>query len=128
MRLTLIFWFVISLFLIQSCTPELEDYNSDYKGSWKSIQYNFSANNLGVVNYLIVDGRQSALGIGCDAECELCDCLQFQSGRAKINTSTMEIQVGGVVQNIMQVTQEPFVNEEGEWEMELNQITYFKYD
>jgi hypothetical protein len=117
------------LFLIASCsTEELEQYNPDFKGRWKSAVYYTSTVGDSVQNFLVVDGRDSGFGVACEKACEFCNCLTFQVGRARIKASTKELQIGGQVNQILEINQEPFINENDEWELEINQVAYFKYE
>ena len=105
---------------------QMENYNEDFRGEWaSSIHFSPSVGDS-IQNYLTVDGNNSGLGIACKVDCPFCDCLITQSGRAKINTSTMTIQVGGTVSQILTVEEEPFINTNGVWEMTLEGQRYFK--
>jgi hypothetical protein len=120
----------IGLMLLSACSvQQLENYDANFEGRWRSIVYNSPTAGDSIRNYLIVDGKNSAFGLSCkrDLSCELCDCLIFQSGRAKINTSTNALQVGGTVGQISTITQLPFENEEGVWELEIDNVPYFRY-
>lgn len=120
---------VIFVIGIASCsTEELEKYNPDFKGKWRSAVYFTSTVGDSVQNFLVIDGRDSGFGIACEKNCEFCNCLTFQVGRARIKASTKELQIGGTVNQILQINQEPFENDNGEWELEINQIAYFKYE
>lgn len=110
-----------------SCqTEELESYNPDFKGEWETAFIFSPTVGDSVQNYLTVNGRDSGLGIACETDCSFCNCLSFSSGRAKINTKTKELQVGGTVNQIMKITNEPFVNDDGVLELTLNNVAYFK--
>lgn len=126
-----LFYSCLILLTSIACTVQpLEDYDSSFVGKWRSIVYNSPTAGDSIRNYLVVDGKNSAFGLSCkkDISCELCDCLIFQSGRAKINTTTNAIQVGGTVGQISYITQTPFENEEGIWELEIDNVRYFKYE
>lgn len=123
-------WFVLVGVLLMSCNVQrLENYDSNFEGRWRSIVYNSPTAGDSIRNYLVVDGKNSAFGLSCRREitCEMCDCLIFNSGRAKINTSTNTLQVGGTVAQISTITKMPFENEEGEWQLEIDNVPYFKY-
>lgn len=127
-KLTL-FAFILILATASSCSVEqIEKYNPDFKGKWKTDPYNAPTVGGMVRNYIIIDEKNSGLGIACKTDCELCDCLVFQSGRVKIHKSTKELQVGGTVNQIMRVDKEPFINDEGTWEFIMNDLSYFKYE
>ncbi len=128
MRLLFYLLSALSIVSLASCsTEELEQYNPDYKGSWRTAVYYTSTVGDSVRNYLIVDGRDSGFGIACEKDCEFCNCLTFQVGRARIKPTTKELQIGGQVNQILEVTKEPFVNDNNEWELEINQVAYFRY-
>lgn len=119
----------VLLFVFTSCNVEqIEKYNPDFEGKWRTETYNSPTVGGMVRNYIIIDGRDSGLGIACQTDCELCDCLVFEAGRVRIHKSTKELQVGGTVNQIMHVQEEPFINEEGIWEFIMNDLSYFKYD
>jgi hypothetical protein len=120
----------LGLLLFTACNvQQLENYDSDFEGRWRSIVYNSPTAGDSIRNYLIVDGKNSAFGLSCkrDIDCELCDCLIFQSGRAKINTSTNALQVGGTVAQISSITQFPIENEAGEWVLGIDNVIYYRY-
>jgi hypothetical protein len=118
---------LITLSTVSCSTQELEQYNPDYKGRWKSAVYYTTTIGDSAQNFLIIDGRDSGFGIACEKNCELCNCLTFQVGRARIRPSTKQLQIGGQVNQILEITKEPFVNENDEWELEINQVAYFRY-
>lgn len=129
MRQTFILFFCSLLLGLTSCNVEqIENYNPDFKGKWRTSPYNSPSIGGVVRNYIIIDGRESGLGIACETDCELCNCLVFQAGRVKIHKSTKELQVGGTVSQIMLVNKEPFLNQDGEYEFIMNDISYFKYE
>lgn len=120
---------VVLLTISTSCNVEqIEKYNSDFEGKWRTEPYNAPTVGGMVRNYIIINGKDSGLGIACKTNCELCDCLVFQAGRVKIHTSTKELQVGGTVNQIMRVDEEPFINNEGTWEFIMNDLSYLKYE
>jgi len=125
---SLFYWFLF-LFFLQSCqVQQLENYNPDFNGKWRSDIYYSPGVGDTIRNYLTIDGKNSGLGIACVKDCSFCDCLVTQSGRAKINTGTNSVQVGGTVSQILIIEQEPFINEDGIWEMKLENVSYTKYD
>jgi hypothetical protein len=116
------------IFFITSCSvKELEKYNEDFKGSWRSTVYFSPQAGDSIRNYLKVDGSNSAFGLLCDESTEFEACLYFQQGKAKYNKVNKGLQIGNSVQNIYQIDQEPFVNSDGTWEMLIDSISYFKY-
>ena len=125
MRYIILITFLSTLY---ACNVQhIENYNSDFEGKWETAVYNSSTTAGKAQNYIIIDGENSGLGIACTPNCELCDCTIFKSGRAKINTSNNGLQIGGTVDQIMIIEQEPFINENNEWEMVVENMRYFKY-
>jgi hypothetical protein len=122
------YWLFIALILEGCQVQQLENYNPDFNGTWRSDVYYSPGVGDSIRNYLTVDGKNSGLGIACKKDCSFCDCLVTQSGRAKINTSTNSLQVGGTVNQILIIEQEPFINDDGIWEMKLENVSYKKYD
>lgn len=123
-----IFSIAIATILVSCSTEELEQYNPDFKGKWKSNVYYTSTVGDSVQNFLVIDGRDSGFGIACEKSCEFCNCLTFQVGRARIKESTKELQIGGSVNQILQINEEPFINNENTWQLKINNIEYFKYE
>jgi len=111
-----------------SCNvQQVEKYNSDFQGNWRTgVFYSPSAGDS-IRNYLIIDGKDSALGIACDKDTQLGSCLVFQAGRVKINKSTLFLQVGNSVQNTRRVDKEPYLNANSNWEMVLDSLVYTRY-
>lgn len=124
----IIFLATLSLMLLACQTQELENYDPNYKGKWRSDRYFSPTVGDSIQNYLIVDGRNSGIGIGCEVACSMCNCLLFQSGRAKINTKNNQLQVGGTVNQIMVITQTPLEDENGIWTLALDNVIYVKHD
>ena len=115
--------------LLSSCkTQELENYDENYRGKWKTNNYFSPTVGDSIKNYLEVNGKDSGLGIGCETDCQFCNCLIFQSGRAKINVTNKQLQVGGTVNQIMFITQEPVQDENGVWSLALDEVPYYRYD
>jgi hypothetical protein len=120
-------FFLLVTWLLFSCkTPDIGEFNSDFIGEWQSEKYNAPSVGGLAQDFLTVDGRNGGLGIACQVNCPFCNCLIFQSGRVRINTSTNRIAVGGSIQQIMTITKEPFINDDGVWQMEINDLAYFK--
>jgi hypothetical protein len=65
--------------------------------------------------------------VGCKKNCELCNCLVFQTGKAKINKSTMALQIGNSIQNIRRIDMEPYLNANNQWEMVVDSMVYERY-
>ena len=119
--------FLCLFFLLSACNvQEIEKYNPDFKGSWKSLPVN-SPSVGNVMNFLTVDGKDGGIGIACQVDCPFCNCASFYAGRVKINTSDNTMQVGGTVGQIFNINEEPFINEDGEWELIIDNVSYFKY-
>ena len=119
---------VISIFFLGACSvQELEKYNEDFKGDWRSSVYYSPQAGDSIRNYLKVDGSNSAFGLLCDKSTAFDGCLYYQQGKAKYNKASKGLQIGNSVQNIYQIDQEPFINGDGEWEMLIDSISYFKY-
>lgn len=119
---------IFSLLLFSSCNvQEVEKYNPDFEGKWRTgVFYSPSASDS-IRNYLIIDGKESALGIACNKNVQLGSCLVFQSGKVKINKSNMYLQIGNSVQNTRRVDVEPYLNANSEWEMVLDSLVYYKF-
>lgn len=122
--------FVISIFVLivfSSCSvQELEKYNEDFKGDWRTDVYFSPQAGDSIRNYLKVDGNNSAFGLLCDKSDDFEGCLYFQQGKAKYNKANQGLQIGNSVQNIYHINQEPFINSDGVWEMLIDSVSYFK--
>ncbi len=123
------FYFLMLFGLSFSCqVQDIERYNSDFSGEWRTDPFYSPSAGDTVRNYFTVDGRDSGFGIGCNLDCSFCDCLSFFVGRIRFNTSNNSIQIGGTVNQILQVKEEPFINEQGIWELKLEELSYFKFN
>lgn len=121
-------YFLFGFVLLSSCNVrEVEKYNPDFTGNWRTSVFFSPAAGDSIRNYLIIDGKDSGLGIACDKNNELSNCLVFQTGKVKINTSTQYLQIGNSVQNTRRVDKEPYLNDNAEWEMILDSLVYTKY-
>lgn len=116
------------VFLLVACTvQQAEKYNSDFEGKWRSRVYFSPTVGDSSRNYLLIDGKNSVLGVGCKKNCELCGCIIFQTGKAKINKSTMYMQVGNSIQNIRRIDVEPYLNSNSQWEMVVDSMIYERF-
>lgn len=106
---------------------DLEKYNEDFKGDWKSNVYFSPSAGDSIRNYLKIDGKNSAFGLACEKDNEFTNCLYFQSGKAKFNKASNGLQVGNSVQIIYRVDQEPVINSSGEWQIIIDSVIYTKY-
>ena len=124
----LIFIFIWILFTLVSCNvQDLEKYNEDFKGNWKSRVYFSPTAGDSIRNYLKVDGKDSGFGLACEKDSEFTNCLYFQSGKAKYNKASNGLQIGNSVQQIYSVDEQPNVNSSGEWQIIIDSIVYTKY-
>jgi hypothetical protein len=116
------------LLLLFSCNiKNIEKYNEDFKGEWRTKVFFSPTKGDSIRNFLTVDSRDSGFGVACDKDDPFEQCLFFQTGKVKYNKSTKGIQFGNSVQQIHYVTQEPFINDFGVWELSLDSLSYFKY-
>jgi hypothetical protein len=106
---------------------DVEKYNPDFNGHWRTAIFFSPAAGDSIRNYLIIDGKDSGLGIACDKNNSLSNCLVFQTGKVKINTSNGYLQIGNSVQNTRRVDKEPYLNNNSEWEMVLDSLVYSKF-
>lgn len=114
--------------LLLSCkVKNIEKYNEDFEGKWRTAVYYSPAKEDSIRNFLTIDGKNSGFGVACDKDKAFEECLFFQTGKVKFNTSTKGIQFGNSVQQIHYVTQEPMINNEGEWQLSLDSLIYIKY-
>lgn len=124
-RILLLGSLAISLF---SCNVQnIEKYNEDFKGNWRTVVYYSPAAGDSIRNYLAVDGKESGFGLSCEKDDAFDKCLYFQSGKIKYNKSSHGLQVGNSVQQIYRVDKEPFINGSGVWELMIDSINYYKY-
>jgi len=115
-------------FAMASCNVlDVEKYNPDFNGHWRTAIFFSPAAGDSIRNYLIIDGKDSGLGIACDKNNSLSNCLVFQTGKVKINTSNGYLQIGNSVQNTRRVDKEPYLNNNSEWEMILDSLVYSKF-
>jgi len=111
-----------------SCNVKnVEKYNEDFIGEWRTEVFYSPTKGDSIRNYLNVDGNDSAYGVACDQDLPFSDCLIFQTGKIKFNTNTKAMQFGNSVSQIHYVTDEPYINESGVWELSLDSISYYKY-
>ncbi|HTO37070.1 MAG TPA: hypothetical protein VL021_01495 [Brumimicrobium sp.] len=120
--------FLFITILISSCSVEkIEQYNEDFIGQWRTDAYFSPTKGDSIRNYFTVDGSDSAFGVGCEIDDPFKMCLVLQTGRVKINKSSYGIQVGNAVDLIHYVQKEPFINDDGVWEMTIDNISFYKY-
>lgn len=116
------------LLLLFSCNIQnVEKYNEDFKGEWRTTVYYSPTKEDSIRNFLNINGRDSGFGVACKKDEPFEKCIFFQQGKVKFNKSTKAIQFGNSVSQIHYVTQEPFINEFGVWELSMDSISYYKY-
>lgn len=117
----------LTLLLLSCNVKNIEKYNEDFKGEWRTDVFYSPTKGDSIRNFLSIDGRDSGFGVACDKDEPFEECLFFQTGKVKYNKSTKGMQFGNSVQQIRHVTQEPFINESGVWELSLDSLRYFRY-
>ena len=124
----LFFWVLFMFLFVTSCSvQDIEKYNEDFIGQWRTNIYYAPMKGDSIRNYLTIDGKDSGFGIGCETDDPFVKCLNFQTGKVKYNKASKGIQVGNSVQQIHYVDQEPFINNLGKWELIIDSISYYKY-
>lgn len=119
---------IILMTVVTSCSvKELEKYNEDFKGNWRTDIYYSAQAGDSIRNYLQVDGKNSAFGLLCDKNSSFDGCLYYQQGKAKYNKASKGLQIGNSVQNIYSIDKEPFINSDGIWELSIDSVSYYKY-
>lgn len=119
---------IILMTVVTSCSvKELEKYNEDFKGNWRTDIYYSAQAGDSIRNYLQVDGKNSAFGLLCDKNSPFDGCLYYQQGKAKYNKASKGLQIGNSVQNIYSIDKEPFINSDGIWELSIDSVSYYKY-
>lgn len=118
---------VVVLFLSSCNVQNIEKYNEDFKGKWRTDVYFSPSKGDSAQSYLTVDGKDSGFGVACDKGKPFELCLFFQTGKIKYNKASKGIQFGNSVSQIHTVTKEPFINEFGQWELSIDSLSYFKY-
>ncbi|PWH81377.1 hypothetical protein [Brumimicrobium oceani] len=125
--ISLLFIVSLALFFLSCNVKNIEKYNEEFKGQWRTAVFYSPTKGDSIRNFLSIDGKDSGFGVACDKDEPFEECLFFQTGKVKYNKSTKGMQFGNSVQQIRQVTQEPFINESGIWELSLDSLKYFKY-
>lgn len=122
-----LFLFIL-FFAISSCSvKDIEKYNPDFKGKWRTQVYYSPSKGDSIRNYLNVDGKDSGFGIACDKNDPFNDCVFFQSGKIKFNKANKGLQIGNDVSQIHSVDKQPFINENSQWELMIDSVAYYKY-
>lgn len=113
---------------LASCNVEdLEKYNEEFIGEWRTDIYYSPSKGDSIRNYFTVDGRDSGFGFGCEIDDPFVKCLTLQTGKLKYNKASRGLQVGNSVQFIHYVDREPFINDDGKWELMIDSVSYYKY-
>ena len=115
------------LFLVSCSVQDIEKYNEDFIGQWRTDIYFSPTKGDSIRNYLTIDGKDSGFGIACKIDDPFEECLNFQAGKVKFNKASKGIQIGNSVQQIHYVDKEPYVNGQGKWELIIDSVSYYKY-
>lgn len=127
-KLLAYFLTIILLIVVSACSvQELEKYNEDFKGNWRTDIYYSAQAGDSIRNYLQIDGKNSAFGLLCNKNTAFDGCLYYQQGKAKYNKASKGLQIGNSVQNIYSIDKEPFINSDGVWELSIDSVSYYKY-
>lgn len=123
-----LFLLLFSFLFMTACNvQDIEKYNDDFIGEWRTDIYFSPTKGDSIRNYLTVDGHDSGLGLACETDDPFEKCLYFQAGKVKYNKASKGIQIGNSVQQVHYVDQEPYVNGNGKWELIIDSISYYKY-
>src|SRR5690554_6803437 len=128
MKTAILIFSLIFLLIGSSCNVQnIEKYNEEFTGQWRTSVYYSPSKGDSIRNFLTIDGSESGFGIACDKDEPFEKCLYFQTGKVKYNKASQGIQIGNSVQQIHRVDREPFINQSGFWELVIDSISYFKY-
>lgn len=127
MKISTLLFFFTFLFLTSCSVQDIEKYNSDFKGKWRTAVYYSPSKSDSIRNYLTVDGKDSGFGIACNKNDPFNDCTYFEAGKIKFNKANKGIQVGNSVSQIHTVNKQPFINDNSQWEIIIDSISYYKY-
>lgn len=125
-RINLLIGLLLISFLFSCNIQDLEKYNEEFKGEWRTDVFYYPVVGDSIRNYLTIDGKDSGFGIACDIKKPFTKCLYLQTGKAKYNKSNQRIQIGSSIDHIHIVDKEPFV-EGGKWKMIVDSTYYYKY-
>lgn len=124
-------WSVLIVFIVgfmMSCSVQnIEKYNEDFKGDWRTEKYYISSNKDSVRNFFTVDGKDSGFGVACDYDDPFNDCVYFEGGKIKYNKANQGIQIGNSITQIHTIDKQPFINDQGKWEVVIDSTSYYKY-
>lgn len=119
----------LTILWVSSCNVEnIDTYNEDFIGDWRTNVSNSSLTNDSIRSYLRINGKNSAYGLACDKNDPFNDCVTLQEGRVKYNKVTHQIQVGSSMDEIHSINEEPFINDEGKWELVMDKVSFYKYE
>ena len=123
---SILFFSIISLSLF-SCNKAVIDYNSDFKGHWKTGVINEPGTGLEVESHFIISDNHNEFGLHCKPNCFNCECTQYVEGRALVNTDRSKMRIGQSRNTYtVDITKEPYLGPDSSWVCELNNVKYFK--
>jgi hypothetical protein len=112
---------------VLSCNKAVIDYNSDFKGHWKTGVIPEPGTGVEVESHFLISDTHNEFGLHCKPNCFNCECTKYVQGRAQVNTDRSKMRIGqsGNTYTVT-ITKEPYLTSDSSWVCELNGVVYYK--
>ena len=122
------FFIGIMLFalLFLGCDKPVYEYNPEFEGKWRTLVVYDSVLNSNVLSEIVIDGKDGSFMNTCNpCGVELCNCISSQLGKAVMNSDKTQMQIGSNAYPLT-INEEPNVDANGAWTMEIQGLRYYR--
>ena len=121
----LIHLLLLSLLLV-GCNKPAYKYNKEFEGVWRTIPVYDEILNTQVTSEIVIQGEDGSFKNACNP-CgqELCNCLNYQVGKAVMNSSKSQIRIGSSG-FALTIQEEPNEDANGVWKMKVQNLVYYR--
>lgn len=126
MKITACITLVLTSLLILSCNKPVYKYNPNFEGTWQTVPVYDSLLNYESTSEIVIDGEDGSFKNSCKT-CvdELCECLNFQTGKAVMNDKKTQMRIGSNGTALV-INEEPNIDSNGDWTMVVQGLRYYK--
>ncbi len=120
------FQLLVALLIIVSCNKPAYKYNKEFEGVWRTIPVYDELLNTEVMSEIVIQGEDGTFKNACNP-CgqDLCNCLNYQVGKAVMNSSKTQIKIGSSGYALT-IQEEPNLDSNGIWTMKVQNLRYYR--
>ena len=116
----------LAFMALTACDKPVFKYNSDFEGTWRTIQVYDSVLQYITMSELIIDGADGSYKNSCAiCSAELCNCVSTQVGKAVVDNNRTHMRMGSNGYPLS-IDEEPNVDGNGNWTMKIQGQRFYK--